>query len=111
MADRALAIAYQPVILTMGAGATVLVAGVAEYRIIVVGLVLTSDAVELATLQDDDTSFMDTHMIAGSCVSMPACESGWIRCASGNSFSIALTNGANVGGMLIYRLVPDHVEL
>ena len=109
MADRALAIARQAIVIA-GAGVTSLVAGVADYRIHVVGLVLTSDAVTQITMQDDSTSLMDIHLVAGGVCVMPDSTAGWLRCVSGDSLSLS-SSGGNLGGVVLYRMVPDHVDL
>lgn len=108
MADRPLAVARQAII-NIGAGVTQLVAGVAEHRIHVVALVLTSDGVTQLTLQDS-SSLMDAHMVAGSSVVLPDNGAGWIRCGSGEALSLS-SSGATTGGVVVYRMVPDHVDL
>jgi len=111
MADRSLAIARQPVIIITGAGNTTLITGVAGYRIHIVGLALTADAVAQITLQDEHTSLMDIRLVAGGVIVLPDSRAGWIRCQSGDDFVLANGTAANVGGTILYRMVPDHIEL
>jgi len=110
MADRPLVIARAPIIVS-GAGVTNIVIGSVDYRIHIIGLALTADATVQITLQDDHTSFMDVHLVAGGVLVLPESEAGWFRCQSGDYFSLLSSAAVNIGGIALYRLLPDHVDL
>ena len=108
MADRALSIVRTPIAL-VGGGTTQLVAGVVGYRIHVNALVLTADAITHLTLQGA-ADLMDVYLAAGDGVVLPDCPGGWVRCASGSALLI-ISTAANVGGVVVHRMIPDHIEL
>jgi hypothetical protein len=110
MADRSLAVVSAPIIESV-AGAHVLVNGVVGYRIHVIAIALTAVGTVLLTIQDETASLADIYLQAGQSFVLPECSHGWMRSAGRENLSIVLSGSIAIGGMIVYRLVPEHVEL
>lgn len=110
MADRATEIRRALVDVNTAATHS-LVAGFIGYRIHVVAAVLTAAGNVTVTVRGGVGVAAPVTMIAGTPLVLPECSAGWIRCLTGQALQIELGAAVAVGGTVIYRLVPDHVEL
>lgn len=111
MANRALEIARETVILSGAGNHAVISAPGAGYDIVIVAMVLSANGTIMITLQDDTASLLDVYLLANVPYVLPGLQAGWVRCHEDNGLTLSLGAGAiNVGGMIVYRIVPSHQE-
>jgi hypothetical protein len=110
MADRALEI-QRALVDVNTAAVNDIVAGVVGYRIHVVAAVLVAAGNVTVTVRGGAGVAVPVTMIAGTPLVLNECTAGWIRCLTGQALQVELGGAVAVGGTVVYRLVPDHVEL
>lgn len=93
-------------LLGFGAGAAVdVIAGVAGFKIRVLGLILTTNSTTaIANFSDGITQFGD--FLTSAPIQPPIADCGWMECATGSPLKLNLTNGTAYGGLILYQLVP-----
>ncbi len=89
-----------------------LAAGLADYRILVVALSLSADAAVQITLRDTTPTAYYNAMLNGAlnCL-LPESEKGWALLGSGLALELLVNAPVRVVGTLLYRMIPDHLEL
>ncbi len=88
-----------------------IVDGVADNRIHVVAAVIVAAGNVTVTVRGGAGLAVPITMIAGVPLVLNECAAGWIRCLSGQPLQVELSAAVAVGGTVVYRMVPDHVEL
>ena len=107
MADRATELRYAPVN-TVGAGPTTVVSAEAGMRVCVVGFVLSASAVVLVTWQDNTSSLCDCHLGQNVPFPVPCASGGWFMTEADEPLVLSQIGAGNVGGAVVYRMVPEH---
>ena len=83
----------------------------AGYKIVVVGLVVNANGNIAVAFQDEHQSFATFYLQAGMNVVLPPANRGWFTALAGDDvymgFNVA---GVNVGGYILYQLVPAGFE-
>ena len=91
-----------------GAGTYVQVAATAEYRVRVLGLVLSTSAAQMVTLRDDTAALADIYLAQDAAAVLPIDDAGWVQTVGGEALSLTLAGAGAVVGVLVYQLVPSH---
>lgn len=89
------------------------VAGVTGYRVVLVALAVGAHgAVDVSITDSDGTVLMGPiPMEAEDQFVLPEASAGWCASTSGQGLAIQLSAGVQVAGGIVYRLIPDHVEV
>jgi len=108
MANRALE-AARAIVNAVGAGLSNITPAQAGYDLAVFGLALSANGAIQVTIQDDHTSLLDIHLVAGQPYVLPASSVPWARTTTGDKLDIVLSVAqVNVDGVVLYRPVtPD----
>ncbi len=111
MADRPSEI-RRVVLRDITAGTVQAVAAQAGYRVCVVALVLSANAAVRAQLQDGTDTLLSLYLPANVPVPLPELSVGWVRTAADQALNlVVLGEAAIVNALIVYRLIPSHVEL
>lgn len=95
----------------VGAGVHIVIAGEVGYRIAIVGALLSANAVTQVTAQDTAaTAMMDLYLPANVVIPIPQMDPAWGLVPTGLGLNINVVAAANVGGVIVYRMVPDNME-
>jgi len=111
MANRPQSI-VQLTVAESGVGYHNLVAVPAEYELVILALALSASGTVQITLQDETTSLADLYFGNQVPHNWPYNEKGWKRTGENQNFGISiLGGGVNVAGIIVYQLVPSHLQL
>jgi len=88
-----------------------LVAGASGYSVAVVAAALTAAGDVVATFRDESEVLAPFRLIDGVPLTLPDSSGGWIRTAGGSALSLQLGAAVAVRGVVLYRLIPSHMEL
>jgi hypothetical protein len=109
MADRPSKIYYKNVSET-AAGAHGQVPALAGYKVQVMGLALTATGSVKITFSDGVETLLTLQMDAFA-LSLPISDIGWGLTRGGASLSLNLGGGVSVFGVLVYRYIPEHMDI
>ncbi len=90
-----------------GPGPATIVAALTGYRVAVVGFLLSADAADMVTWQDNATTLCDVYIGQDAPFAAPQMDPAWFVTRAGDPLVMAITGAATVAGVLVYRYVPE----